>query len=176
MIVTDWIDSMTALSQGSLEGTGLKIAIVVSRFSGEPCQRLLDGALERLIELGTSRQDIDVTSVPGAFEIPIVATELSRGRPRKYDAIITLGCVIRGETPHFDFVAGPCAEALMKLQSCESPSTSLQQPPIIFGVLTTDDRAQALARSGGDRGHKGRDCAESAIEMAQLLKKIRSSK
>ncbi|MDE0960290.1 MAG: 6,7-dimethyl-8-ribityllumazine synthase [Planctomycetota bacterium] len=166
---------MTTLSQGSLDGTGLKIAIVVSRFSGEPCQRLLDGTLERLIELGATEQNIDVTSVPGAFEIPIVAAELSRGRPRKYDAIITLGCIIRGETPHFDFVAGPCAEALMKLQSCASPSVALQQPPIIFGVLTTDHRDQALARCGGDRGHKGRDCAESAIEMAQLLKKIRSS-
>ena len=123
----------------------------------------------------------DRLEVPGAFEIPaairmnIKAMELVGGR-RRYDGYIALGCVIRGETPHFDFVAGPCAEALMKLQSCESPSTSLQQPPIIFGVLTTDDRAQALARSGGDRGHKGRDCAESAIEMAQLLKKIRSSK
>ncbi len=165
---------MNHIQQGKLEGGDLKIAIVVSRFSGEPSQKLLEGAVSRLQELGVAQEDIDITSVPGAFEIPIVATELSRGRPRSYDAIITLGCVIRGETPHFDFVAGPCADALMKLQSLSSPSVSLQQPPIIFGVLTTDDRAQAMARCGGDRGNKGSDCAEAAIEMAQLLKKMRS--
>ncbi|MGE4619336.1 MAG: 6,7-dimethyl-8-ribityllumazine synthase [Planctomycetota bacterium] len=164
---------MSTSYQGSLDGKGLKIGIIMSRFSGAPCQRLLEGALDKLAELGTLPEDIDVAEVPGAYEIPIIAQEMTSRRPRDYDAIVTLGCVIRGETPHFDFVAGPCAEALMKLQTGGNHLDATPPTPIIFGILTTDDRAQALARSGGDRGNKGRDCAEAAIEMANLLKKMR---
>ena len=163
--MTDWIDSVTALSQGSLEGTGLKIAIVVSRFSGEPCQRLLDGALERLMELGTSQQDIDVTSVPGAFEIPIVATELSRGRPRKYDAIITLGVLLRGETPHFDLIAAEVTRAL-------SETARTTGVPVSFGVLTAETSEQASDRAGGKMGNRGWDAAQAAIEMACLGREL----
>ena len=92
-------------------------------------------------------------------------------RPENFDAVITLGCVIRGETPHFDFVAGPCADALMKIQ-CDYNAFNKLCPPIIFGVLTTDNREQAMARSGGDHSDKGRDCAEAAVEMANLIQSM----
>ncbi|NCF97953.1 MAG: 6,7-dimethyl-8-ribityllumazine synthase [Planctomycetia bacterium] len=159
--------------QGNLDGRGLTIGIAMSRFSGDPCQRLLDGAIQKLEELGTSTDQIDVVYVPGAFEIPIIAQEMSLGRPQRYDAVITLGCVIRGETPHFDFVAGPCADALMKLQTGGSVLDKNPPTPVIFGVLTTDTREQAMARSGGEKENKGADCAEAAVEMANLLKKMR---
>lgn len=154
---------------GSLNGAGLKIGIVTSRFSGEPCDRLLASALNRLTELGVVSEDITTSSVPGAYEIPRVVREMVDGKPSTFDAIITLGCVIRGETPHFDFVAGPCADALMKIQ-CEYTALNMPCPPIIFGVLTTDNREQAMARSGGEHSDKGRDCAEAAIEMANLIR------
>ena len=152
----------------SMDGEGLKIGIVTSRFSGEPCDRLLASAIQRLEELGVSKADITTASVPGAYEIPRVVREMVDGRPDNFDAVITLGCVIRGETPHFDFVAGPCADALMKIQ-CDYNSFNKLCPPIIFGVLTTDNREQAMARSGGDQSDKGRDCAEAAVEMANLI-------
>jgi len=97
------------------------------------------------------------------------------GKPATYDAIITLGCVIRGETPHFDFVAGPCADALMKIQ-CETNTFNMQSPPVIFGLLTTDNREQAMARSGGEHSDKGRDCAEAAVEMANLIRSMGNTK
>ena len=153
---------------GSMNGEGLKIGIVTSRFSGEPCDRLLASAIQRLEELGVSKADITTASVPGAYEIPRVVREMVDGRPDNFDAVITLGCVIRGETPHFDFVAGPCADALMKIQ-CDYNAFNKLCPPIIFGVLTTDNREQAMARSGGDHSDKGRDCAEAAVEMANLI-------
>ncbi|OUU25881.1 MAG: 6,7-dimethyl-8-ribityllumazine synthase [Planctomycetia bacterium TMED53] len=157
--------------RGSITGKGLKIGIVTSRFSGEPCDRLLASALSRLEGLEVASDDITTTSVPGAYEIPRVVREMVDGRPSTFDAIITLGCVIRGETPHFDFVAGPCADALMKIQ-CEYNSSNMLCPPIIFGVLTTDNREQAMARSGGDHSDKGRDCAEAAVEMANLIRSM----
>ncbi|MAJ28772.1 6,7-dimethyl-8-ribityllumazine synthase [bacterium TMED181] len=166
---------MDAELRGSLTGDGLKIGIITSRFSGEPCDRLLASALKRLAELGVDDNDVITISVPGAYEIPRVVREMVDGRPQSFDAIITLGCVIRGETPHFDFVAGPCAEALMKIQ-CEYTAFNTPCPPVIFGVLTTDNREQAIARSGGAHSDKGRDCAEAAIEMANLMKSMGRSK
>lgn len=157
--------------RGTLDGSGLQIGIVTSRFSGEPCDRLLASALSRLEELGVGTADICTTSVPGAYEIPRVVREMVEGRPRRFDAILTLGCVIRGETPHFDFVAGPCADALMKIQ-CGFDGSNRPSPPVIFGVLTTDTREQAMARSGGEHSDKGRDCAEAAIEMANLIRSM----
>ena len=154
---------MTPILEGSHDGSHLKIAIVVSRFSGEPCQKLLDGALGRLEELGVASSDIDVAWVPGAFEIAGVATRFLKAR--NHDAIITLGCVIRGETPHFDHVAGPCADAISRL-------SSRGRIPVIFGVLTTDNREQAMARCGGKQGNKGSDSAQAAIEMIRLYQQI----
>lgn len=149
--------------QGNLDGTDLHIAIVVSRFSGEPCELLLEGALNKLQELGVDKQNIDVASVPGAFEIAGTAKRIMR--QKKHDAIITLGCVIRGETPHFDYVAGTCATAIGKL-------AAKGKTPLVFGVLTTDDRAQALDRCGGNKGHKGAEAAETAIEMVNLYRSL----
>jgi len=162
-ITIDRNELLNPIFQGNLDGKGLRIAIVVSRFSGEPCQQLLDGALERLQELGIKEQDIDVASVPGAFEIP--GTVKVFLRQKVHDAIITLGCVIRGETPHFDYIAGTCATSIAKL-------ASKGKTPVIFGVLTTDDRDQAMARCGGDRGNKGRDSADTAVEMANLYRAV----
>lgn len=159
----DGKDLLNPNYQGNLEGAGLRIAIVVSRFSGEPCQLLLEGTLGRLQELGVDAQNIDVASVPGAFEIAGTAKRIQR--QKNHDAIITLGCVIRGETPHFDFVAGSCATSIAKM-------SAKGKIPVIFGVLTTDDRAQALARCGGDKGHKGSDAADTAIEMANLYRNL----
>ncbi len=161
--------------RGQLDGKGLSIGIVTSRFSGEPCNRLLSSAISRLSELGVDSDDVYTASVPGAYEIPRVVKEMVDGKPVSFDAILTLGCVIRGETPHFDFVAGPCAEALMKIQ-CEYTAYNTPCPPIIFGVLTTDNREQAMARSGGSHSDKGKDCAEAAVEMANLVKTMGSTK
>lgn len=158
-------DLLNSDYQENLDGTGLRIAIVVSRFSGEPCQLLLEGALGRLQELGVDPDNIDVASVPGAFEIAGTAKRIHR--QKNHDAIITLGCVIRGDTPHFDYVAGTCANSIAKL-------SAKGKIPIVFGVLTTDDRAQAMDRCGGKKGHKGIEAADTAVEMAILYRNIPS--
>jgi 6,7-dimethyl-8-ribityllumazine synthase len=147
--------------RGSVEGAGLKIAVIISRFNEKITDRLLEGALKALADSGVAPDDITVVSVPGAVEIPGVASKLA-GR---VDAIVTLGAVVRGETEHFTYVCKAAQEGVT--------AVALQSGiPITFGVLTTENSAQALARSGGEKGHKGYDVAREAVEMANLYKLI----
>ncbi|MCL5116286.1 MAG: 6,7-dimethyl-8-ribityllumazine synthase [Firmicutes bacterium] len=138
-----------------------RIAIIVGRFNQEITGSLLTGALETLTRLGVSQEAIDVIWVPGAFEIPGTARRLM---PR-YDALITLGAVIRGETPHFDYVAGAVATGVAEL-------ARLGEKPVIFGVLTCNTTEEAAARAGGKAGNKGSDAAITAIEMLSLYQKL----
>lgn len=148
-----------------LDASTLRIAVVVSRFNEDITGALLDGALSTLREAGLPEEGLTLVSVPGAFELPVTAKALaSRG---DCDAVICLGAVIRGDTPHFDYVAGEAAAGLMDA----SLYTGI---PIIFGVLTVDTRSQAIDRVGGSEGHKGEEAAATAIEMANLIKRITS--
>jgi len=148
---------------GSLVGTGLRFALVVSRFNDTITERLIEGARDCLLRHGVSDGDIDLYRVPGAWELPATAARVA-GLAR-HDAILALGCVIRGGTPHFEFVAGEAAGGLGAL--------ARNQPiPVIFGVLTTDSIEQALERSGTKAGNKGWDAALSGIEMANLFRSI----
>jgi len=150
--------------EGNLLASGLKIALVLSRFNSLIGDRLLEGALDTLARHGAAESDLTVARVPGAFEIPLAASALAK--TGKYDAVICLGAVIRGATAHFDYVAGPLASSLASL----AVETGV---PILFGVLTTDTIEQALERAGTKAGNKGADVAVAAIEMANLLKEIR---
>ncbi|WP_318617970.1 6,7-dimethyl-8-ribityllumazine synthase [Priestia megaterium] len=154
---------MNHLYEGNLVGTGLKIGIVVGRFNEFITDRLLSGAEDALKRHGVADEDVDVAWVPGAYEIPLIAKKLAESK--KYDAVITLGTVIRGATPHFDFVCNEVAKGVA--------SQSLQTGvPIIFGVLTTETIEQAIERAGTKAGNKGWEAAASAIEMANLSKMI----
>lgn len=147
--------------QGNLIGSKLKIGVVVGRFNDFIVSKLLGGAIDGLKRHGVAEEDIDVAWVPGAFELPLVAKKMAKND--EYDAIICLGAVIKGSTPHFDYV---CAEASKGIASI-----SLQlEKPIIFGVLTTNSIEQAIERAGTKSGNKGYDAAVSAIEMANLMK------
>ena len=147
--------------QGNLIGSKLKIGVVVGRFNDFIVSKLLGGAIDGLKRHGVAEADIDVAWVPGAFELPLVAKKMAKND--EYDAIICLGAVIKGSTPHFDYV---CAEASKGIASI-----SLQlEKPIIFGVLTTNSIEQAIERAGTKSGNKGYDAAVSAIEMANLMK------
>jgi 6,7-dimethyl-8-ribityllumazine synthase len=147
-----------------LDAAGLRFAVVVSRFNSFVTDRLLEGAMEALMEYGADRGAIDVIRIPGAFEFPLaVRTVAAQGR---HDAIICLGAVIKGDTPHFDFVAGEAARGI----AAASAETGL---PMAFGVLTTNTREQAEDRAGGKDGNKGFDAAMTAIEMARLLRRLR---
>lgn len=153
-------DTSTSRSiRGKPDGAGRRFAIVVSRFNAAVTDRLLAGARSCLLQHGVSEAAIDVVSVPGAWELPLAAQAAAT---RGYAAIIALGCVIRGETPHFDYVAGAAAQGLERV----SLEAGL---PVAFGVLTTDNAQQALARAGGRAGNKGWDAAMVALEMADLL-------
>ena len=143
-----------------------KFAIVAARFNSAIVNNLLTGAITTLEKHGVTKDKIDIVYVPGAFELPITAKELIN--QHTYSAVITLGCVIRGDTPHFDFVAGECASGIMNV-SLESSI------PVIFGVLTTDNEAQAQARSQLEGDNKGIDCALCALEMCNVLKSIRET-
>ena len=136
---------------------GLRFAVVVARFNSEITEKLLEGAREAL--KGASAESVEVFHVPGAFELPLAAKMLAH--THRYDALIALGAVIRGKTPHFDYVAGEAARGLQQV----ALETGL---PIAFGVLTTNTTKQAAARAGGSRGNKGYDAAMTAIEMAQF--------
>jgi len=149
--------------EGSLEGKGLKFSIIVSRFNDFINGKLLDGAVDGLLRHGVKDSDIEVVRVPGAFEIPLVAQRLAASKAS--DAIICLGSVIRGATPHFDYVASEVSKGIAQA----SMSTGV---PIAFGVLTTDTIEQAVERAGSKSGNKGWDCALSAIEMVQVLKQL----
>ncbi|CAC7183826.1 6,7-dimethyl-8-ribityllumazine synthase [Staphylococcus aureus] len=151
--------------EGKLIGKDLKVAIVVSRFNDFITGRLLEGAKDTLIRHDVNEDNIDVAFVPGAFEIPLVAKKLaSLGN---YDAIITLGCVIRGATSHYDYVCNEVAKGVSKVND----QTNV---PVIFGILTTESIEQAVERAGTKAGNKGAEAAVSAIEMANLLKSIKA--
>jgi 6,7-dimethyl-8-ribityllumazine synthase len=151
---------------GSANGARRAIGVVVSRFNGDITTRLLEGALDTLTEAGVARERIDVVAVPGAFELPLGAMALAK--TRRYACIVALGCVIRGDTPHFEYVAGEAASGL-QLAGLETGI------PISFGVLTCDSRAQAEERSGGGKGNKGVEAARTALEMADTLARLRAS-
>jgi 6,7-dimethyl-8-ribityllumazine synthase len=141
----------------------MRIGIALARFNQAVTDRLLAGALEALVQQGVADDAIDVATVPGAFELPLCAQRMaSTGR---YDALICLGAVVRGETPHFDFVAGEAARGIAEV----SRRFDL---PMAFGLLTTDTIEQALARTGGDRGNKGAEAALTALEMVQVLRAV----
>lgn len=148
---------------GSLKSENKKWAIVLGRFNSLISEQLLSGAVDALLRHGGNEGNISVIRVPGAFEIPLAAQKLAESK--KYDAIICLGAVIRGSTPHFDYVAGQAAKGIAQV----SLNTGL---PIIFGVLTTDSIEQALERAGTKAGNKGYDAAVTAIEMVNLLEEI----
>jgi 6,7-dimethyl-8-ribityllumazine synthase len=147
---------------GSLTATG-PVAIVVARYHGRITRRLLDGALEACVEAGIATDAVDVHWVDGAFELGVVTT--ASARSGRYVAVVALGVVIRGETPHFDFVAGETAAALGR-------AATETLVPVGFGLLTCDTVAQATARAGGDSGNKGREAAEAAIRTAALLHRM----
>ena len=149
--------------EGGRSAKGLRIAIVAARFNHFVVDKLVAGAVEALTQAGISAQDLDIVRVPGAFELPLAARVLAESH--NYDAVITLGAVIRGGTPHFDYVAGECARGV-------SEAARDSGVPVIFGVLTCDDMEQATERSGGKHGNKGADAALAAMEMADLLRKL----
>ncbi|EOB9451423.1 6,7-dimethyl-8-ribityllumazine synthase [Staphylococcus aureus] len=151
--------------EGKLIGKDLKVAIVVSRFNDFITGRLLEGAKDTLIRHDVNEDNIDVAFVPGAFEIPLVAKKLASSG--NYDAIITLGCVIRGATSHYDYVCNDVAKGVSKVND----QTNV---PVIFGILTTESIEQAVERAGTKAGNKGAEAAVSAIEMANLLKSIKA--
>jgi 6,7-dimethyl-8-ribityllumazine synthase len=149
---------------GGLNGAGLRVGIVVGRFNETVTRGLLDGAREGLTRLGVDAEAIDVAWTPGCFEIPLVARRMAEmGR---YDAVICLGAVIRGETPHFDYVAGQAAAGIARV----GLDTGV---PVIFGVLTTETLEQAINRAGAKAGNKGFDAAMTAVEMASLIRSLR---
>ncbi|MBM3933454.1 MAG: 6,7-dimethyl-8-ribityllumazine synthase [SAR202 cluster bacterium] len=154
---------MTTELQGSLQGNGLKIGIVVARFNDFITSKLLDGAKAGLTRHGASLDDVTVAWVPGSFELPVVAKKMAGSG--KYDAVICLGAVIKGETSHFDYVAGEAAKGI----ASAGVSTGV---PVIFGVLTTDTVDQAINRAGGKSGNNGYSAALAAIEMANLMKAL----
>ena len=154
---------MVRYIEGEPNASGLKIGIVVSRFNDFITSHLLSGALEALGQHGADEKDIEVVRVPGAFEIPMAAKKLCDAK--KYDAVVCLGAVIRGATPHFDYVAGEAARGVAMI----AREAGI---PVVFGVLTTDNVEQAVERAGGKSGNKGVDAALAAIEMATLYRKL----
>jgi len=149
--------------QGELQAKGLRFAVVVSRFNDFITSKLLDGAVDALLRHGAKEEDIDVVRVPGSFEIPLVAKKMaSKGA---YNGVICLGTVIRGATPHFDYVAAEVSKGIAQA----SLETGV---PIAFGVITADTIEQAVERAGSKSGNKGFDAAITAIEMAQVMKKL----
>ncbi len=149
--------------EGDLNAKGLKFGIVVSRFNDFITGRLVDGAIDCLLRHGVAEDAVEVVKVPGAFEIPMAAKKMVAAK--KYDAVLCLGAVIRGATPHFNYVAGEAAKGV--------GSVALESSiPVLFGVLTTDNLEQAIERAGSKSGNKGWETALAAIEMANLFKKI----
>jgi 6,7-dimethyl-8-ribityllumazine synthase len=149
--------------EASPGGEGLRIGVALARFNQGVTERLLAGAVEALVRHGVADDAIDVAVVPGAFELPLCAQRLaSTGR---YDAIVCLGAVVRGETPHFEFVAGEAARGIGDV-------ARRHDVPVAFGVLTTETVEQALARAGGERGNKGYEAAVTALEMVQVLRVV----
>ena len=150
---------------GSPNGARRSVGIAVSRFNGDITSRLLEGALAALEEAGVGRDRIDVMPVPGAFELPLAAMALAK--TRRYACVLALGCVIRGDTPHFEYVASETASGI-QLAALETGI------PVSFGVLTCDSRKQAQARAGGKHGNKGAEAARSGLEMADVFARLRA--
>lgn len=154
--------------KGRPDGEGRRIGVVVARWNEAVTGRLLQGARERLDECGVKAKHVDLAWVPGAFELPLAAQAMAE--TGRYDAVIALGCVIRGDTAHFEYVAGPSAEGIMDVQL-------RTRVPVVFGVLTTENRRQALVRSVVDGDvtgdNKGAEAVDTALEMAALLRRIR---
>ena len=157
---------MPRIIEGQLTSAGLRFAIVVSRFNSFITERLLSGALDALTRTGCDPETVDVVKVPGSWEVPLVAGELAK--QHRYDAVICLSAVIRGETPHFDYVAAEAAKGIAHVSS----ETGV---PVAFGVLTTNTLEQAIDRAGAKGGNKGFDAAMTAIEMANLLRTLRQA-
>ena len=149
--------------EGNLIAEGLKLCIITGRFNEFISSKLLGGAIDAIVRHGGKEDDIEAAWVPGAFEIPLAAQRMAASK--KFDAVICLGAVIRGSTPHFDYVAGEVAKGVAKV----SLDTGI---PVIFGVLTTDTIEQAIERAGTKAGNKGYDAAVTAIETANLLKQL----
>ena len=149
--------------EGQLLGKGLKFGLVVSRFNDFITTKLLEGAQDALLRHGVKQEDIDIARVPGAFEIPLIAQRLAQ--TKKYDAIVCLGAVIRGGTPHFEYIAAEVSKGIAKV----GLDSGL---PVTFGVITADTLEQAIERAGTKQGNKGFEAAVDAIEMASLLKGI----
>ncbi len=155
---------MVKVIEGSLIAKGKKFGIVASRFNNFMTKELVSGCLDTLARHGADGQDLTVTWVPGAFEIPLVAQKLAKGK--NYDALICLGTVIRGATPHFDYIASEVSKGIAKV----SQEMGI---PVIFGIITADTIEQAVERAGSKDGNKGSDAALSAIEMVNILEKIK---
>jgi len=154
---------MPTVTEGHLIAKGMKFGIAVSRFNDFICSRLLDGAVDALVRSGAEEQDIQIYRVPGAFELPLVAKKLAGSK--RFEAVICLGAVIRGATPHFEYISAEVSKGIA--------NASLDSGvPIAFGVLTTDTIEQAIERAGTKAGNKGWDAAMTAIEMVDLLKQI----
>jgi len=149
--------------EGMLLGEGLKFGLVVSRFNEFFTKKLLEGAQDALLRHGVSQEDIEIAWVPGAFEIPLIAKKLAQ--TKRYDAVICLGAVVRGETPHFEYIAAQLPKDISRV----GLDTEL---PVIYGVITADTLEQAIERAGTKQGNKGFEAAVSAIEMANLLSSI----
>jgi 6,7-dimethyl-8-ribityllumazine synthase len=137
-----------------------RVAVVAARFNAHITDELLAACIRRLEELGLTREHVEVHRVPGAFELPVAARVLAQ--TRRFSAVICLGCVVRGDTPHFDFVAGECARGIQQVAVTECL-------PVIFGVLTTNTEQQALDRAGGSHSHAGRNAADAAAEMIAMV-------
>jgi len=152
--------------EGQLDARGLRFALIVSRFNSFVTERLLAGALDALQRTGAEESGIEIVRVPGSWEMPAAAAALAR--QKRFDAIICLGAVIRGETPHFDYIAAEAAKGLAQV----SMETGV---PVAFGVLTTNTLEQAIDRAGAKGGNKGFEAAMTAVEMANLLKALRQS-
>ena len=150
---------MARVTEGNLDGSGKRFGIVISRFNDMIGRRLLDGALDCFVRHGVSDNDIHIVRVPGAFEIPFMAKKLAE--TGKYDALVCLGAVIRGETPHFDFVANEVAKGIGRI----GLDTGV---PVIFGIVTADSIEQAIDRAGAKQGNRGWDAAQGALEMTNL--------
>ena len=148
---------------GTPHGAGRKVAVAVSRFNEDVTQKLVEGALDALVRHGAALDDIDVVWVPGAWELGVAVRRLLS--IDRYDAIVALGAVIRGETPHFDYVASECARSLQQ-------ASAEFETPVSLGVLTCNTTEQALARAGGDHGNKGWDAAMAALEMIDLMDRL----
>jgi 6,7-dimethyl-8-ribityllumazine synthase len=149
--------------EGKLDGSGVRCAIVLSRFNNFFTDKLRDGAIDCLVRHGTPIESISVTYVPGSFEIPPVASKLARSG--RFDAVICLGAIIRGDTPHFEYVASEAAKGVAQVAMTANV-------PVIFGLVTADTLEQAIERSGTKAGNKGWDAALAALEMASLYKAI----